>query len=106
LALVNQIRDRADVPDLTTLDGPVSYDMTGPSVLGGELFNEIGREMFAEHHRRQDLIRWGLYDELEKWILPYYNPGDVIKKGAHLTIFPIHKDKIAANPNLEQNPGY
>jgi len=106
LALVNQIRDRADVPDLTTLDGPVSYDMTGPSVQGGELFNEIGREMFAEHHRRQDLIRWGLYDELEKWILPYYNPGDVIKKGAYLTIFPIHKDKIAANPNLDQNPGY
>lgn len=106
LALVNQIRARAGVPNLTTLDGPVSYDMTGPSVPGGELFNEIGREMFAEHHRRQDLIRWGLYNELEKWILPYYNPGDVVKKGDYLTIFPIHKDKIAANPNLVQNPGY
>jgi hypothetical protein len=106
LALVNQIRARAGVPNLTTLDGPVSYDITGPPVQGGELFNEIGREMFAEHHRRQDIIRWGLYDELEKWILPYYNPGDVVKKGPYLTIFPIHKDKIAANPNLVQNPGY
>ncbi len=62
--------------------------------------------MFAEHHRRQDLIRWGLYNDLAKWILPYYNPGDVMKTGAYLTIFPIHKDKIAANPNLVQNPGY
>lgn len=106
LTLVNQIRFRAGVPDLTTVDGPVSYDMTGPSIPGGELFNEIGREMFAEHHRREDIIRWDLYDELEKWILPYYNPGDIVKKGAYLTIFPIHKDKLAANPNLDQNPGY
>ncbi len=47
LGLVNQIRSRAGVPALTTLDGKLSYDMTGPSVSGGELFNEIGREMFA-----------------------------------------------------------
>jgi starch-binding outer membrane protein, SusD/RagB family len=106
LTLVNQIRTRAGVPALTSLDGPVSYDMTGPSIPGGELFNEIGREMFAENHRRQDLIRWGLYDEVEKWILPFYNAGDVVKKGSYLTIFPIHKDKLAANPNLVQNPGY
>jgi hypothetical protein len=107
LPLVNQIRARAGLSsDLASVDGPVSYDMTGPSVPGGELFNEIGREMFAEHHRREDIIRWGLYDELEKWILPYYNPGDVVKKGEYLTIFPIHKDKLAANPNLVQNPGY
>lgn len=106
LPLVNQIRARAGVPNLTTLDGPVSYDMTGPSVAGGELLNEIGREMFAENHRRQDLIRWGKWDDLEKWILPYYNPGDVVKKGAYLTIYPLHKDKLAANPNLVQNPGY
>ena len=106
LPLVNQIRTRAGVPALTSLDGPVSYDITGPSIPGGELFNEIGRELAFEHQRRQEIIRWGLYDELEKWILPYYNPGDVVKKGAYLTLFPIHKDKIAANPNLVQNPGY
>jgi len=106
LTLVNQIRSRAGVPELATLDGKLSYDMAGPVVTGGELFNEIGREMFAENHRRQDLIRWGLYNDVAKWALPFYNPGDVIKTGAYLTIFPIHKDKIAANPNLIQNPGY
>jgi hypothetical protein len=106
LALVNQVRARAGVPDLTSLDGKLSYDMTGPVVTGGELFNEIGREMFAENHRRQDLVRWGFYNDVAKWALPFYNPGDVVKTGAYLEILPIHKDKIAANPNLTQNPGY
>lgn len=106
LTLVNQIRARAGVPDLTTLDGKLSYDLAGPVVPGGELFNEIGREMFAENHRRQDLVRFGLYNDVAKWALPFYNPGDAIKTGAYLTILPIHKDKIAANPNLVQNPGY
>jgi hypothetical protein len=106
LTLVNQIRARAGVPNLTTLDGKLSYDLAGAVVPGGELFNEIGREMFAENHRRQDLVRFGLYNDVAKWALPFYNPGDVIKTGAYLTILPIHKDKIAANPNLTQNPGY
>lgn len=106
LALVNQIRARAGVPDLTDLDGPVSYDMSGGDIRGGELLNEIGREMFAENHRRQDLIRWGLFTDLEKWVIPYNNPGDVLIDGDHTTLFPVHRDKIEANPNLDQNPGY
>ncbi len=106
LPLVNQVRMRAGVGDLTALDGPVSFDMTGPSIPGGELFNEIGREMFAEHSRRRELIRWGLFDTPSLWTLPYNNPGDVLVEGEHTTLFPIHRDKIEANPNLIQNPGY
>jgi hypothetical protein len=106
LTLVNLIRARADVSDLTTLDGPVSYDMAGGDIPGGELLNEIGREMFAECHRRQDLIRWGLFTDLEKWILPYYNPQDVVTTDAYTTLYPVHRDKLDANPNLVQNPGY
>lgn len=106
LPLVNQIRNRAGLTNLTSLDGPLSYDMGAGSVAGGELFNEMGREMFAEHNRRQDLIRWGFYTNVAKWALPFYNPGDVLKSGANTNLFPIHKDKIAANPNLVQNPGY
>ena len=106
LILVNQIRARAGVPDLTSLDGPLSYDMTGPSVPGGELFNEMGRELAFENHKRTNLIRWGFYLDVAKWALPFFNPGDRIEAGAKTKIFPIHKDKIAANPNLVQNPGY
>jgi starch-binding outer membrane protein, SusD/RagB family len=106
LPLVNQIRARAGLTDLASLDGPVSFDMTGPSVGGGELLNEMGREMFAEHNRRQDLIRWGLWADNEKWTLPFHNPQDVMKSDPYLTLFPINKSKLDANPNLVQNPGY
>ncbi|MCK5068702.1 MAG: RagB/SusD family nutrient uptake outer membrane protein [Bacteroidales bacterium] len=106
LILVNQIRSRAGVDDLTTLNGPLSFDMEGGDVPGGELFNEIGREMFAENHRRQDLIRWGYWTDLEKWVLPFYNPQDKLETGEHTSIYPVHRDKLDANPNLTQNPGY
>ncbi len=106
LLLVNDIRDRAGLADLTSLDGPVSFDITGGDVPGGELFNELGREMFAEHNRRQDLIRWGFWDDNAKWTLPFNNPGDVLKSDDYLKIFPINRDKLSANPNLIQNPGY
>lgn len=106
LVLVNQIRTRAGVDPFTTLDGPLSFDMEGEIVPGGKLFNEIGREMFAENHRRQDLIRWGFFTDVAKWALPFYNPGDVLEDGEHTTLYPINKDKLDANPNLVQNPGY
>jgi hypothetical protein len=106
LALVNQIRARAGVPNLTTLDGKLSFDLAGATVAGGELFNELGRELAFEKSRRQSMIRWGVYTDINKWALPRYNPGDVVVSGAFTNLFPVHKDKIAANPNLTQNPGY
>lgn len=106
LPLVNQIRQRAGLTDLTSLDGKLSFDMTGPVVTGGELLNEMGREMFAEHNRRQDLIRWGQWSNNEKWTLPFKNPGDVRQSDPYLILFPVNRDKLAANPNLVQNPGY
>jgi hypothetical protein len=106
LTLVNQIRTRAGLTNSASLDGKLSFDLTGPVVAGGELFNEMGREMVFEHRRRQDLIRFGLWDMAAKWVLPYHNVGDVLKSGAYLKLYPIPKSKLAANPNLVQNPGY
>ena len=107
LPLVNQIRERAGLTDLTSLDGKVCFDLAGPVVSGGELLNEMGREMAFEHNRRQDLIRWGFWNSNDKWAIPYHNVGDVIKTtGDYLKIFPIPKAKLDANPNLVQNPGY
>lgn len=106
LALVNQVRSRAAVSDLSTLDGPVSFDITGPVVPGGELLNERGREMFAEGFRRQDLIRWGLFTSVDKWALPIGNPGDRIETGSFTNLYPIPRGQKDANPNLQQNPGY
>ncbi len=108
LTLVNQIRARAGVADLATLDGVVSFDLDDDNqvISGGELFNEIGREMFAENHRRQDLIRWGFWTDVDKWVLPFYNPQDILETGEHTILYPVHRDKLDANPNLTQNPGY
>lgn len=106
LTLVNMIRARAGLTDLTSLDGKLSFDLEGQIVQGGELFNEMGREMFAEHNRRQDLIRWGFWSMNAKWTLPFHNTTDVLKSGAYLSLYPIPKPKLAANPNLVQNPGY
>jgi len=108
LPLVNQIRARAGIAELLTLDGVISYDLDDDNAVvpGGELFNEIGREMFAENHRRQDLIRWGFFTDVEKWVLPFYNSGDRLETGEHTTLYPVHRDKLDANPNLTQNPGY
>lgn len=106
LALVNQIRTRAGVAPLTTLDGPLSFDLAGGSVPGGELFNEMGRELAFEKSRRQSMIRWDVYTKVNKWALPFYNIGDVIITDPKTNLFPVHKDKLAANPNLDQNPGY
>ena len=108
LALVNQIRARAGVADLSSLDGVASFDLDDDNLVipGGELFNEIGRELFAESHRRRTLIRWGFYTDMEKWVLPYNNVGDRVETGDHTLLFPVHRDKLDANPNLDQNPGY
>ncbi len=108
LALVNQIRTRAGLINSTSLDGTLSFDLTGPVVAGGELFNEMGREMAFEHNRRQDLIRFGLWTEVNKWVLPHHNTTDVVlaKSDPYLSLYAIPKSKLAANPNLVQNPGY
>ncbi len=106
LPLVNSIRVRAGVGDMLSVDGPVSFDMAGAVIPGGELFNEIAREMFSESSKRQALVRWELFDDVALWALPANNPGDVPVGGEHTTLFPIHRDKIDANPNLTQNPGY
>jgi len=88
------------------VDGKVIFDLEGLDVEGGELLNEMGREMFAEHNRRQDLIRWGLWSSNQKWTIPFHNVGDVVKSDPYLVLFPINRSKLAANPNLVQNPGY
>jgi hypothetical protein len=106
LAMVNEIRGRAGVDDLTTLDGPIGFAKEDGSVPGGELFNELGREMAFEHNRRQDLIRFGLWEQNAKWTLPFNNPGDVLKSDTYRRLFPINRDKLSANPNLVQNDGY
>jgi hypothetical protein len=86
LVLVNQIRKRAGVDAFSSL----TLD---------QLFEERGREMFAEMTRRQDQIRFG------KWSGTWWEKPSTAAK-THQIIFPIPKPQLNSNAKLKQNPGY
>ena len=88
LDIVNDIRRRAGVTPFT---GPLTADM---------LFEERGREMFAEMTRRQDLIRF------EKWGDAWWEKEGYTQDGAKSLWFPIPQVAIDASAALNQNPGY
>ena len=85
--LVDLVRARAYGSDHTPLTS-LSLD---------DLLAERGREFFAEGYRRQDLIRFGKYNDAW-WEKPASDPSK--------NIMPIPAPQIQANPNLVQNPGY
>lgn len=84
LQYVNLVRERANVPALTAINADV-------------LLAERGRELFAEGHRRSDLIRFGRFNAA--WWEKAASP-------ATRNLFPIPENQLQANPNLTQNPGY
>jgi hypothetical protein len=86
LPLVNLVHERAD------LDGYDSIDLE-------ELYDERGRELAWEVSRRQDMIRFGKWNDA--WQFKSANPG-----AEYLYLFPIPQPQIDANSNLQQNPGY
>jgi hypothetical protein len=84
LTIVNQVRTKRGAATLA-------------AVTTDNLIDERGREFYWEGFRRQDLIRF------KKYLLPWQEkPTDDPK----YLLFPIPNQQIAANPNLEQNPGY
>lgn len=84
LRLVNLVRERAGVEPFSVLTEE-------------DLLAERGRELFSEVYRRQDLIRFGKYNDA--WQFKPVSPP-------HVKIFPIPRAQLDANPNLNQNPGY
>ena len=84
LVLVNNIRTRAGVTPYVTLTNDL-------------LFAERGREMYAEMTRRQDLIRFGKFNNAW-WEKAASDPK--------YKLFPIPKPQLDANSKLVQNPGY
>ena len=91
MSLMNQIRSYVHAPLLTanpTLD---------------ELLDERAREFLDEPWRRNDLIRFG------KWENPtpfrrQYNPDCANEK--YRRLWPISQNTLDTNPGWEQNPGY
>lgn len=84
VSLANMVRARANAKLYTTLD----LD---------ELLNERAREFAYEGWRRNDLIRFGKFED--PWGVKTNN--DVRKR-----LLPIPDEQIERNPLLEQNPSY
>jgi hypothetical protein len=84
LADVNFIRSQRGISDFGT-------------VTADNLLAERGRELAWEYHRRQDLIRFGKFDD--PWKFKPASPE-------YRNLFPIPANQLGLNPKLAQNPGY
>jgi len=82
---LNQVRNRAGLDDF---DGEPTLD---------DIYDERGRELAWEGHRRQDMIRF------DKFLAAHDFKG--VSNPRYL-LFPIPASAIAANGTLEQNDGY
>lgn len=98
LGYLNDLRDRAngyDFPDFTQSQVNLQF-----------IIDERSRELHWEGHRRQDLVRFGLYTGgVYNWAWKG-NGINGIAIPAYRKLFPLPAQSIAANPNLIQNPGY
>ncbi len=68
------------------------------AVTTDDILNERARELYWEGHRRQDQIRFSKFNAAVQ--------ERSTVTDSHVLIFPIPLEKLAANPNLFQNPGY
>ncbi len=98
LGYLNAIRDRANGYDFPNFNqNQINLQF---------IIDERARELHWEGHRRQDLVRFGLYTGgLYNWAWKG-NGQNGIAISNNLKLFPIPAQSIAANPNLIQNPGY
>ena len=95
---INEIRDKRG--------GTVGNRITTGGLTASFLIDERARELHWEAHRRQDLIRFGLYTGgIYNWA--WKGNGSVgVSLDSNFKLFPIPENSISANNNLTQNPGY
>jgi hypothetical protein len=86
LALVNKLRTRAGLTAATT----------APAL--ADILAERGRELYLEAVRRDDLIRFGKFNDP-------VNERSTISEG-YKVVLPIPNQAVSSNPNLKQNFGY
>ncbi len=92
-SLINMVRTRAGLPNLTIANTPTK------EAFRDAILRERGWEFISEGKRREDLIRHG------KFVSSALARGAVNAKPTHV-LFPIPQSEIDANPNVTQNPGY
>ncbi|MEI7629385.1 MAG: RagB/SusD family nutrient uptake outer membrane protein [Bacteroidota bacterium] len=89
LVLCNKIRARSGAQLASSMDLPGILD-------------ERARELSWEAWRRNDLIRFGLYEQS----YPLPNDNLIMNTDVSRRLYPIPSTELKTNPNLIQNPGY
>jgi hypothetical protein len=89
--LFNQIRTYAGAPTIAA----------EPTL--NDIYEERGREFFDENWRRNDMIRFGHFED--EFFPHYKNFPDANFDKRH-RIFPVEQEMLDLNPGWEQNPGY
>ena len=89
--LFNQIRKYAGAPELAA----------EPTL--SEIYDERGREFFDENWRRNDMIRFGHFEDE---FFPHYKDFPDANFDKRHRIFPVEQEMLDLNPGWEQNPGY
>jgi hypothetical protein len=85
---LNQVRERAGLADIAA---PALTDV----------YDERGRELNMEGHRRQDMIRFGTF------LQPHGDAPNVVPAmSSTFLLFPFPESALTADPRLKQNPGY
>lgn len=99
---------RENKAKLGEADNWVTTKEGGADIQFGGLLDELAWEFVAEHHRRQDLIRFTMTNGQN-----VFNGKSWFCKKAvtdvsdhHLDIYPIYHTFLEGNKNLVQNPGY
>ncbi|WP_372746820.1 RagB/SusD family nutrient uptake outer membrane protein [Lutibacter sp.] len=92
---INAIRNRAS--STTISEGSLTLNF---------LINERSRELYWEGHRRQDLIRFGLYTGGNYNWAWKGGSANGIALPSYFNVYPIPLNNMTANPNLTQNTGY
>ena len=68
-----------------------------------DIYDERGREFFDENWRRNDMIRFGHFEDE---YFPHYKGFPTARFEKTCRIAPIHKDILNLNPTWKQNAGY
>ena len=72
----------------------------GNDIPYGGFLDELAWEFIGEHHRKQDLIRFGVYNR-KSWFCKEGRAGEEYRN-----VFPIPQAIMNTNSNLVQNTGY
>ena len=91
MELFNQVRSYAKAPVISK--EPTLED----------IYQERGREFFDENWRRNDMIRFGHFEDQ---FFPHYSDFPDANFDKRHRIFPIEKEMLDLNAGWEQNPGY